>query len=292
MVSWDNLRIVLAVRRNGSVAAAARALSVNYSTINRRLAAYEASLGVALFEKSPTGQVCTPYGVRICDVAERMEEELAAAERAVIGKDANLEGDIRITMPGSFFHTFLAPEIAAFAEAYPSIRLNLGFTSELRDLSKREADVAFRFSNNPPESLVGVRVVNSAKSIYASAQYLADHPDSCDRHWIGWKDRSRHPSWIQESSEREAQIKHHAFNDLAQLHMAAHGMGMTMLSCFIGDPDPRVIRVPPAKALRGRDLWILTHEDLRGTARVRALMTFMRDRLKKKASLFRGELAA
>lgn len=289
MHNWDNLRIVLAIRRSGSVAAAARVLGVNYSTINRRLNAYETSLGVSLFEKSPTGQVCTRFGVRICEVAERMEEELAAAERAVIGKDANLEGEIRITMPGNFFHTFLAPEIAAFAKEYPGIRLSFGFTSELTNLSKREADVAFRFSNNPPETLVGLKIANCAKSIYASAEYLADHPESCDRHWIGWKERSRTPEWLLKSSEPNAQIKHHAHNDLAQLHMAAHGMGIAMLSCFVGDPDMRVIRVPPGKTLQGRDLWVLTHEDLRNTARIRALMTFMRGRLKKKTALFRGE---
>jgi len=290
MQDWDNMRIALAVRRNGSIAAAARALGVNYSTVNRRLASYEAALGAKLFERSATGQKCSPFGTRICDAAEQMEQTMLDAERAVVGKDALLQGELRVTMPANFFHTVLAPEIAAFASAFPDIRLSLTFTSDLSDLARREADVAFRFSNNPPETLVGVRIVHCAHAIYASPDYLAQHRDPQTRHWLGWKDRNRRPGWVLESSEPHATIKHHALNDLAQLQMAVHGMGMAVIACFLGDQEPRVVRVPPGKPQPGRDLWILTHEDLRNTARVRALVTFMLARLKQKAPLFEGKL--
>jgi len=290
MSNWDNLQIILAVQRCGSIGKAARSMNLNYSTVHRRLSAYEETLGVKLFERSATGQVCTPAGLRICDVAARMEEELSEAERSVVGSHTDMEGELRITMSASIFQTLMAPILGAFSEHHPGIRLSLTFTRDISDLFRREADVAFRFSNNPPESLVGVRITNCAQSIYACVNYIETHPEPQDRHWIGWKDRSRRPSWVQNSSEPLAEIKHSALDNLAKQHMAANGMGMTMLPCFIGDQDPRLTRVPPKTVFRGRDLWVLTHEDIRKTSRVRTLLEFSREQLKSKSELLEGRL--
>ncbi len=289
MVDWDNLRIVLAVRRAGSVAAAARALGVNYSTVNRRLAGYEAALGTKVFERTASGQLCTALGRQICDAAEQMEATLQAAERAVVGEDARVAGDLRVTMPGNLFHALLVADVAAFTRAHPDIRLNLSLTSELSDLARREADVALRFANNPPESLVGQRIANTAMGVYANPDYLAAHPDPATREWIGWRDASRRPPWVTRSSHPDAAIKHQVYNDWAQVRLAAQGWGLAMASCFLGDREPGVVRVPPGKATRGRDLWILTHQDLRQTGRVRAFMAFMRDVLRGYAPVLRGE---
>lgn len=290
MSDWDNLQFVLAVQRCGSIGAASRAMRLNYSTVHRRLGAYEEALGVKLFERSATGQVCTRAGLRICDAAERMEEELIDAERAVAGNDASLEGELRVTMPGSLFHALLAPVLGAFSERYNEIRLSLSLTSDISDLSKREADIAFRFSNNPPESLVGSRITNCAQCIYASPAYVVAHPAPDSRRWIGGNDRSRHPSWVKNSTEPSAGIRHNALDNMAKVQMAAHGMGMALLPCFLGDQDSRLVRVPAAHAIPGRDLWILTHEDMRKTARVRALLNHTRTSMKTMTSLLEGRL--
>lgn len=288
MSNWDNLQTVLAIRRCGSIGGAARSMRLNYSTVNRRLAAYEATLGIKLFESSAEGQTCTPAGLRICEAAERMEEELAEAERTVIGADANMAGELRISLSASFFQMLMAPILGAFSHHYPDIKITLNFTSDFSDLSKREADIAFRFSNNPPESLVGVRISNCAQSIYASPEYVDANPDPQTRHWIGKKDGSRSPSWVRNSSEPLAEIKHNVLDNVAKQHMAVQGMGMAMLPCFLADQDPRLVRLPPGKVLPGRDLWILTHEDIRKTARVRTLLEFSRDRLNSMSDLLEG----
>jgi len=290
MYNWDNLQTVLAIQRCGSIGGAARAMGLNYSTINRRLSAYEEILGIKLFERTAVGQVCTAAGLRICSAAERMEGELVEAERSVVGNDANLEGELRVTLSTSLFHMLMAPILGAFSQRYPDIRLTLNFTRDINDLAKREADIAFRFSNNPPESLVGVRITNCARSVYASSDYLDANLEPQARHWIGWKDRNRRPSWVQNSSEPLAEIKHNALDNMAKQQMAAHGMGMAILPCFIGDQDKRLIRMPSGDVFAGLDLWILTHEDLRKTARVRALLEYSRDQLKAKSALLEGQL--
>ena len=263
-------------------------MRLNYSTVNRRLAAYEATLGVKLFESSAEGQACTPAGLRICEAAERMEEELAEAERTVIGADANMEGELRVSMSASLFQMLMAPIFGAFSKRYPDIRITLNFTRDFSDLSKREADIAFRFSNNPPESLVGVRITNCAQSIYASPEYVDANSSPRSRHWIGKKDGARNPSWVRNSSEPFAEIKHNVLDNLAKQHMAVQGMGMTILPCFLGDQDTGLVRLPPAMVFPGRDLWILTHEDIRKTARVRSLLEFSRDRLNSMSDLLEG----
>jgi len=292
MSDWDNLQTILAIRRSGSIGGAARAMRINYSTVNRRLSAYEEALGSKLFERTANGQICTLSGMRICDAAERMEETLAAAERSVIGSDANMEGELRITLSASLFQTLMAPIFSAFTKRHPDIGLTLNFTRDLSNLGKREADIAFRFSNNPPESLVGVRITNCAQSIYASRQYINANPDPKSRHWIGRKDGTRLPAWVRNSSEPAAAIKHNVLDNLAKQHMAVHGMGMTILPCFLGDQNPSLIRMPSASVFPGRDLWILTHEDIRKTAKVRALLEFSREQLKAKSDLLEGLLPA
>lgn len=287
MSDWDNLQVILAIRRCGSIGGAARAMRLNYSTVNRRLSAYEDALGTKLFKRGAKGQTCTSAGVRICEAAERMETELADAERSVVGADANLEGELRVTMSSSLFHAVMGPVLGVFSEQYPEIRLTLSFTSNISDLAKREADIAFRFSNNPPESLVGTRIGNCAEAIYASPAYVANSTSE-NRLWIGWKDRSQHPGWVQNSAEPQARIHHNALDNMAKSLMAAEGMGMAMLPCFLGDQNPLLVRLRPRDTRKGRDLWILTHEDIRETARVRALMDFSREQLKSKAALLSG----
>lgn len=288
MSDWDNLQTILAIRRSGSIGGAARAMRINYSTVNRRLATYESALGSKLFERSAKGQVCTIAGLRICDAAERMEETLAEAERSVIGSDANMEGELRVSLSTSLFQSLLGALFSAFAQRHPDIGLTLNFATDFSNLSNREADIAFRFSNNPPESLIGVRITNCAQSIYASPAYIAANPNPETRHWIGRKDGAGKPAWVRNSSEPTAEIKHNVFDNLAKQHMAVHSMGMAVLPCFLGDQNPDLMRIPPASTLPGRDLWILTHEDIRKTAKVRALLEFSREYLKSKSDILEG----
>ena len=78
-------------------------------------------------------------------------------------------------------------------------------------------------------------------------------------------------------------------NSLTGLMAAAtSGMGVAMLPCFMGDPSPALVRLADPVDAAASALWLLTHEDLRHTARVRAFMDFTADALKDDVALLEG----
>ncbi len=291
MKDWDDLRYYLAVARKGSIRGAAAMLGVNHSTVSRRIDGFEKKLDVRLFERLPSGYFVTQAGEEMLRSAELMESEVMAAGRRVAGRDARLSGLVRVALHDSLAQKLLMPDLAAFYVAYPGIELDLNVSHSMADLARREADVAIRISNDPPESLVGRRLLKYATAIYASDDYLARHDPIVDGDhltWIGWGDPVPDPQWVRQSPYPTAPARNHIRNPLAQLEAAKAGMGLSMLPCFMGDTEPTLRRVPPATTSQSRDIWLLTHEDLRRTARVRVFLDFIAAAILAKRSLIEG----
>lgn len=290
-MDWDDLRFFLAVARRGSIRGAAATLGVNHSTVSRRIDAFEKALGVRLFERLPNGYLITQAGEEMLQSAERIEGEVAAIDRRVVGRDARLSGLLRVTMPDSLAQKLLMPDLTAFSEAHPEIELELIISYSMADLSRREADVAIRMSNDPPGHLVGRRVLRYARAIYASQDYLARHdpvgrPDALT--WIGWDDVVPDPQWVRDSDYPKALIRNRVHHSMGQLEAAKAGMGLSVLPCFMGDTEPALRRLPPGRPAPDRDIWLLSHEDLRHTARVRRFVDCMTEAILGKRDLLEG----
>ena len=290
MADWDDLRFFLAVARRGSIRGAAQDLGVNHSTVSRRVGALERKLGVRLFERMPGGYFTTPAGEEMRGAAERIEHEVTTADCRVAGRDKRPGGLVRVTLTEALAQNLLMPDLVAFSEAYPGIELELRLTPDMADLSKREADVAIRLSNEPPGHLIGRRLLKYARATYASDDYLARHGSPGELRWIGWNDVVPDPQWGRESDYPKVPIRHRIHHSTGQLEAAKAGMGLTMLPCFMGDAEPTLRRLPPGTATPDRDIWLLTHEDLRNTARVRTFLAFMADAILRHRDLIEGRL--
>ena len=292
MNDWDDLRFFLAVARKGSIRGAAALLGVNHSTVSRRIDSFEKKIGTRLFERLPSGYFITQAGEEMSHSAAKIEAEINTIGRQVTGRDARLDGVLRVTLHDSLAQKLLMPVFVEFGRSYPEIELDLAITHSMADLSKREADVAIRISNDPPDSLVGRRLVRYATSTYASLDYLAQHGDLKDHKnltWIGWGDRVQDPQWVRDSHYPDVPARNCICHPLAQLEAAKAGMGLAMLPCFMADTEPTLRRVPPATANPSRDIWILTHEDLRHTARVRRFTDFVAKGILAKKDLLEGK---
>lgn len=291
MNDWDDLRFFLAVARKGSIRAAAAALDVNHSTVSRRMEAFEKKLGVRVFERLPSGYFLTQAGEDLLPFAERIAQEATAAERLVAGRDSRLSGLLRVTLPASLAQRLLMSDIVAFAEAHPEIDLELTVTSSMADLAMREADVAIRLSNDPPGYLVGRRLLRYCTAIYASKAYLTRHDVTADGEklaWIGWNDTVSDPQWVRESPFPRALARNRIPDTMVQVAAARDGMGLSMLPCYLGDTEPTLRRLPPGTPTPSRDIWLLTHEDLRHMARVRRFLDFMAEAILSKRDLLEG----
>jgi DNA-binding transcriptional LysR family regulator len=279
-IDWDDLRVFLAVLRAGSLRGAARMLRLNHATINRRLKALEAELGSRLFERTRDGFVPTQAGEDLLGSAERVEDELFKAQRDIAGRDAELSGEVKVSLPYAIMRGFLASDLCAFSRQYPGIDLDLDLTDRMSDLARLEADVSIRMAHEVTDDVVGRRLVRYCKTIYAAPE-VAKKLDrktggtADSQHWLGWHGGDGDTSWVRGTPYPGLPVRHNLPGHGLQIEAARVGMGLAMLPCFLGDREPGLVRVPGAVPIPDRSIWLLSRADLRRTARVRAFVDFI-----------------
>lgn len=292
-MEWDHLRYILAITRGQGIIEAARQLKVHHSTVFRRLNALEKSFGVRLFERLPTGYILTPAGEQMYQTAVEIESKITTLSRHIEGQDCRPKGLIRVTTTGSLLHTLLTPRFAAFVTKYPDIQLEILESNQTYNLIKRDADVAIRTTNNPPEHLVGQKITAAAISIYGSKNYLAASTqikNLADHNWIGAEESLASAMCSDKLRQMFPQAKfHYQVNTLMGIFTALlNDMGIGLLFCFMGDSEPNLQRIYPPIPELTKDLWLLTHRDLRQVARISIFIDFIADALKSQIDLIEG----
>jgi len=284
------------VARGGSLSAAARTLGVNHSTVFRRVNAIEEKTGVRFFDRLPRGYPITEAGRTALRYGERVEAEFHALDREILGQDLRLQGNVVVTSPLYMAVTMLPQLVAAFRKQHPGIHVQTGGSAVAKDLRRREADVAIRATSKPPETSFGRRVCDFRFAIYASPGYVAgrEHIPLNKHDWclIHGVENWLAPHFFERSEDVVARRVFGTDSTTACLSATALGMGLTLLPCYAGDPDPRLIRVADPIEGRTLQLWLLTHPDLRHTARVKALMAFFYEAMSERRALFDGTSGA
>lgn len=298
-LSWDDLRVALAIGRSGALAAAARQLAVNPTTVQRRLEALEAQLGARLFDRARGAYKPTDAGAMVLERARHMADQAEELERQVLGRDRELSGPLRVSTAFVVMEHLLPQPLAAFARAFPGIEVEVVENAFLVDLSRRaagsvgdgvggrkEADVALRMSSQVAEHLVGRPLGLTQCRVYARrgvpglpqqvmplAELVADAP------WVAFERDTLtrvYDRWMQERLARaRVRVRVDLFNAVAA--MLATGIGVGVLPTFMEPRHPELVAVSDPIPELAVPLWILTHPDLRGTARVRAFMSDVGD---------------
>lgn len=288
---WDDLRIFLAVARAGSLAGAARSLGVNHSTVFRRINAFEDNLSVRLFDRIGTGYALTVAGEEMRASAERVEREIDRLDRRITGQDLRLEGSLVVTTTDTIAQHILLPHLTKFQSVYPGIHLDLTIENANVNMSKRQADVAVRPTRTPPETLVGRRISTLAFAVYVSKTYMQGRTaDLATLDWIRLDDSLLHlaaDQWFRRTYPN-ANTALTTNSVLGLLLGCEADLGATIIPCFMADTNPKLQRLSAPIDEAASMLWLLTHEDLRHTARVRAFMDFMADALKADIDLLEG----
>jgi DNA-binding transcriptional LysR family regulator len=291
VMDWDDYRYFLAIARVRSLTAAGRVLGVSQPTVSRRLEAMEERLKVRLFDRTPRGYEMTAAAMEVYETAHRVAEELNDIERKVFGKDARLTGALRVTCTDVLLNVYLAPHIWRFLNQHAGIEFSVICTDAQLNLSRREADLAIRFTERPPETLVGRRLAKTAFGVYGKNEEtstLEDHPRVEALDWIGWNDEIYNRMLIT-SAFPEARIKHRVDSYAAMQAMVQHGLGIAVLPCYIADTNPALRRALPQLLSKGTpDLWILQHADLGRVSRVSLFAEFIADVITADLDLFEG----
>lgn len=287
MFEWDDARHFLAIHRKGSLSAAARQLGVNQSTVGRRLLTLEERLGTKLFIRTRDGYRIAPAGERLLPHAERMEDEATAIAREIAGQTTSLCGTVRVTAADLFGARIIAPMLVRFHERYPDIDLELDADNRMRSLSKREADIAVRLGGHNESSLAVRKVGLLGNAAYASKGYVAKRGRPREGAWeghdfIGYAEPlmgAPESVWTEERAD-EGRVVLRTINTLAAIEATVGGLGITVLPCYAGDAEPELVRLVPSSKLTRNPIQLVVHEDMRQSARIRAISDFLAEEIR------------
>lgn len=284
MFEWSDLRYFLAVARHGSTLAAARALGVNQSTVQRRLAELDRSLGRPLATRHASGYRLTEFGEALLPAAEKAEEAVTALARQAQEFGQEMSGTIRLTCPEPLVSRITAsPLLGLFQEKYPGVRVEIVMSDRYLDLAKGEADIALRSGEPADENLVGRKIGDSIWAVYASRSYVQHHgrPQSAAdiaHHAIvgfdGALANHRAAKWLAATAPG-ATVAATNNSVLGVLMAVKSGVGLAPLPTTIAAMHEDLVEVLPPVAELQRGWYLLVHPDLREAPRIRAFLDFV-----------------
>ncbi len=279
-MNWDDTRIFLAVCRKSTLRGAARLLNVDQATVGRRIAALEKALGTTVFLRTSEGYVLTVAGEAVFRSAEKMERSALELQRQVQGLDDRLKGEVRITSTDSLAIDFLIPAIANLHLQHPDVKVRLDASIQMLSLSRREADIAIR--NVKPENpdLIARCIARWPVGLFASEQYaqrrgspeqgaaFAGHDLIMFQPYL---ESGREPTIVSEPVTH-GRLVATVNTGLMMRRSIAAGIGIGEIPVCLGERDGLTRLWPDRQRQETYDVWLVTHEDLRHTARVRAVI--------------------
>ena len=270
---WDDLRIVLAVSRAGSVTGAARALGVSSSTVFRRVKACESALQLRLFERHRDGHIATAQGRALVALAQEFESNLAAVRVSLDRDREKLSGQVTLTTFEGI-GLWVAERVQTFRERYPGVLLSLEVANRMRDVRAGHADLALWVASRPRQDLVGRRVGSVSFAVYGHRDY---GPELADAHWIVFDtSRAQAPQgrWELEHVPKD-RIAVRVGSRALFLDLLSRGLGVGIIPCALAASRPELRRLAAPIRELDRPLWLLYNPDVPQTARARALMDYL-----------------
>lgn len=291
-MNWDDLRVFLAVARQGQILGAARSLGVNHATAARRLDALEASLGARLFRRRTNGVELTSEGESLLVHAETMESAaLGASAASRAGGD--LEGVVRIGAPDGFGVAFLAPRLGELARRHARLKLELAPVPRSFSLSRREADLAVTFERPREGRLVARKLTDYSLGLYAAPDYLARFgtprslAELADHRLVGFVEDLLYSASLDYAREflKDWRSSVCVSSAMGQTAAVRGGAGIGILHRFMAQGDPGLVAILPERRLT-RSYWTVVHEDLRSIRRVAAVSEFLAEIVARDRALF------
>lgn len=279
-MNWDDTRIFLALQREGTLRSAARVAGVDQATVGRRLAALEHALGATLFLRTSDGYVLTSAGESVLRSAEKMEKSANDLVRQAQGTDTRLAGEVKVTTTDTLALGFVIPAIARLHAEHPDVQVNLNTSTQMLNLARREADIAIR--NQKPENpdLVARRLARWPVGLYASREYLAQRGEPNDNDAFAGHDlvmfqshaTANLPSTLVGLPIDAGRLAAAVNSSLMLRALIRMGKAIGEVPVPMAERDGLVRVLPDRERAKRYEVWLVTHQDLRHTARVRAMI--------------------
>jgi len=270
-LSWDGLQAILLVARHGTVRAAASELGVAHTTLAHRISVAEQAMGVSAFVKSVRGYKLTDEGARIVAHAERMAKEYDDLRQFLDDAGHDTTGPVAVSMNASLLTHVAADAVGILMARHPGITMNFGVGDSFSDLDEREADIVLRLQNAPLPSLYGRKLCQARSTVYAS-QRTAEGLQTNDAPTpvVGWAEAEVVVPVFASLGFENVRLTAITADIQSQLSMALTAPVAVELPCYVGDAHFDLVRLVPTRLRDLNALWILTHESIRKSSRIRA----------------------
>lgn len=293
---WDDIRVFLAVARNGQILAASRRLGLNHATTGRRLSTLEDALDSKLFLRRTNGCVLTGEGEAFLVHAERMEAEMLSAQVSLGRTDSSISGTVRIGAPDGFGVYFLAARLGVLTSRHPDLKLQLVPVPRSFSLQQREADIAITVERPAVGRLVSKKLTDYSMSLYASKTYLAekgqpkDADDLRNHRLISYVEDLIYAPSLHFTREilRNWSAHFEISSAIGQTRAVRSGAGIAVLHDFIATDYPELEPVLPEFRI-DRCYFMVYHESARDLARLRNVADFITESVMSDRSLFLPE---
>lgn len=291
-IDWDDLRVFLYTARTGSLTQAARRLRIDHSTVSRRIAQLETSLGVAVLERQRSGLRLNEVGERLLRHAETMESALVSFQEEFGADKTIVSGHVRLATMEGIASLYIAERCGQLRKIAPGITLELVTSPQTVHVNKREADIFLSFFKPLGQGLVSEKIGGFRLYLYASQEYINQHGMPSDR-----SDLQNHQfisyiedlilvdsvRWLRDVIETPA-VVFQSNSMIAQMNAAAGGQGIVLLPTFSVAGRSELIPILPEEVSTTREIWLNVHNDLQFSPRIRPVRLFLKN-------LFKGEPA-
>ncbi|MCP1501007.1 DNA-binding transcriptional LysR family regulator [Pseudomonas migulae] len=279
-MNWDDARVFLAVCRESTLRGAARVLGVDQATVGRRITALEKSLSATLFLRTSEGYAMTAVGEAALKAVEKMEHSALELQRQIQGLDDRLTGTVRVSTTDSMAIDFLIPAIARLHAQHPDVRVQLDASTQIISLSKREADIAVRNTRPDNPDLIARRIARWPVGLFASRDYVDAHGVPAPGSAFEGHDLVVYQPYLQGHKDMtlvseplgRGRIVSSLSSGLLVRRAIAAGLGLGEIPVYMGERDGLVRLWPERTRPVPYDVWLVTHADLRHTARVRVVI--------------------
>lgn len=283
---WNLAKTFLAVVDEGSLSAAARVLGQTQPTVSRQIAALEGALGVTLFERTGRSVELTQSGIELLDHVRAMAIGANMVSLAASGQSQSIEGQVRITASELMSAYILPPILQDISKQAPSLEINVIADNGVRDLVRREADIAIRHVRPDQPNLLMRRVRDEVMGFYASPIYLQirGQPTKADvssHQIISFVEVDRMQNYLRPAGLNltTANFRLSSSSQLVALEMARRGLGMIIAPDWIAQGLPDFVHVLDDVEPFSIPTWLVTHSEMKTSRRIRLVFDHLVDKL-------------
>jgi len=300
-MNWDDIKIFLEVARAERLSTAAKRLSMDASTVSRRLHKLEENIATKLFDRTQDGHVLTADGELLLKTACKMEQDAEHALASIHNNNEENYGQVRIGATEALGNFFLSPNLLALQAQYPKIDVHLLLFSRFVKISRNEADIAIAVERPKSTSMIVSKLCDYKLQLYVHQDYLdkslVKHPQGIglkqlsDQNWITYVDNllfTEQLSYLKELDPylgSELKPSFSSTSIISQYFAIKSGLGIGILPCFLADQDKDLVKLHSDEICINRSFWLVTHPESKRLSHVNTVWQYLKDLVKKHSDL-------